>query len=166
MNVESVKGILTLPTKVWGSIALAGTAILIAEPLAVRYLGGSVLYHKYGIWIFLITVLSCSFLAIALALSIWEKVRFKRAMGNAIKFVNNTDGYERDIIRKMYNAPDHSLYLKMHAQQVIELENRFVIGKSTSQQLMYGEDQINDPSWPYFLQPWVINAINDHKIEL
>lgn len=164
--MENIKSVLTLPTKVWGAIALTGSIVLLSEPVASQYYGGTALYHRFGIWVFLITILAFSFLLIAVGSVWWENHKFRVAIRRAIKFINNTNAEEKEIIRKLYEKPDHVVVLRSRAQQVIELENRFVITKATTQQAIYDFDQLNDPRWPYLLQPWVIQAIDNKKIVL
>lgn len=161
MGQTKIAEILTMPTKVWGAISLTGTVILVGEPLAKRYSGGAELYAHLGIWVLMITLLAYSFLVIAILINRWNRFAFWLAIQRATKYVNGMSEDKKNIVLQLYKTPSHVLEFPMVDQRIIELENRFVIGKAASQREVM---DLNGVTWPYMLQPWVIDKIEKNKI--
>ena len=157
---------LKLPAKIWVVIVIAGTSILLTQPIAERYYRGEALYHKYGLWVFFVTVLAWSFLIVDIFLYFWNRQAARNAIKHRIQYVNSLTEDKMLIIRKLYNKPDHVIELRMQAEQVKELETNAVIGKAATQKVLYIWDDPNDPTFPYILQPWVISNINNGKISI
>lgn len=163
--MPNIKSVLTLPTKIWGVISFAGTVLLLGEPLLKRYSGGSELFLKYGVWIAVITLLAYSFLLIELILYFWRVRRLKQERLSAIAYLNNLTSDKKMIISNLYLSPTHVLKLKYNVEQVRELEENLVIGRTTNTQIVYGDD-FSNIQWDYMLQPWVVNLIDEKKITL
>lgn len=64
----------------------------------------------------------------------------------------------------MYIEEDHTEVLPLNSGAIVYLESMLVIGKVTNQ---YFVDDITNLTFPYMLQPWVIEKLqNDNELLL
>lgn len=76
--------------------------------------------------------------------------------------IASLDDYKKTIVYLLYNEDNHTHELPLNDGAVVFLENMMVIGKTTSQ---YFVDDITNPMFPYSLQPWVIEKLqNDEEL--
>ncbi len=160
---ENIKGILTLPNKIWGAIAIAGTVVLLSEPIGRNYSGGKSFYEHTSLWIFLISILAWSILVVSFIAWKWKKHKIKVVLKKVKTFLNGSSTDIKAVVKRFYDEPTHTLQCPMSDQRIILLQSKLVISKATSMIPIYDYDNIQ---CEYFLQQWVIDGIKDKSIVL
>lgn len=83
----------------------------------------------------------------------YDDYKFKKQGRNILR---KLDRGEKKLIMKMMQAPDKTLELPMNTGTIVKLTNYNIIGRAASNHITNGFN----PTFPYFLQPWVVDAIN------
>lgn len=155
-----------LPTKIMVAIALAtGMILFLPDPLISKmYMDG--FRNEYGFIIGATFVVSVSILTIGIIISIYNYFyqihTQKKIKENSGKLIASLDDYKKTIVYLLYNEDNHTHELPLNDGAVVFLENMMVIGKATNQ---YFVDDITNPMFPYLLQPWVIEKLqNDEEL--
>lgn len=155
-----------LPTKIMVAIALATGMILFLPDSLISKMYMDGFRNEYGFIIGAVFVVSISILTIGVIISIYnyfyEMHKQKRIKENSGKLIASLDDYKKTIVYLLYNEDNHTHELPLNDGAVVFLENMMVIGKTTSQ---YFVDDITNPMFPYSLQPWVIEKLqNDEEL--
>lgn len=155
-----------LPTKIMVAIALATGMILFLPDSLISKMYMDGFRNEYGFIIGAVFVVSISILTIGVIISIYnyfyEMHKQKRIKENSSKLIASLDDYKKTIVYLLYNEDNHTHELPLNDGAVVFLENMMVIGKTTSQ---YFVDDITNPMFPYSLQPWVIEKLqNDEEL--
>ncbi|MGL5379746.1 super-infection exclusion protein B [Clostridium sp.] len=87
-----------------------------------------------------------------------DKHTSKKVEENSGKFLVSLDTFKKAIVYGLYLEEDHTEELPLNSGAVVHLEHMMVIGKATNQ---YFIDNLNNPVFPYMLQPWVIEKLNN-----
>lgn len=148
------------------AIALATGMILFLPDSLISKMYMDGFRNEYGFIIGAVFVVSISILTIGVIISIYnyfyEMHKQKRIKENSGKLIASLDDYKKTIVYLLYNEDNHTHELPLNDGAVVFLENMMVIGKTTSQ---YFVDDITNPMFPYSLQPWVIEKLqNDEEL--
>lgn len=157
---------LKLPTKIMGALMLASGMILflpdsiIAQMYMIEFRG------KYGFIIGTVFIISLSILVITATITVYnlfnDKHNKKKFKENSGKLLISLDTFKKAIVYRLYIKEDHTDKLPLNSGAIIYLENRMIIGKATNQ---YFTNDLNNPVFPYMLQPWVIEKLqNDNEL--
>lgn len=159
---------LKLPTKIMVALGLAsGMILFLPDSIIVRMYMGE-FREKYGFIIGSIFIISLCILIITSAIAIYnvfkEKYISKKVKKNSEKFLVSLDIFKKAIVYGMYIEEDHTEVLPLNSGAVVYLESMLVIGKVANQ---YFVDDITNLTFPYMLQPWVIEKLqNDNELLL
>lgn len=162
MNIDfKISEILTLPTTIMAALSLASGILLFSPTVLLEQLFMLEFREKNGFIIGIVFVLSISILIINLtyqtAQSIFNnkaKKKFYATAEDRLKILNN---YQKAIIYILFIQDNRTANLPLHDGAVTELEQKYIIGKATTQ---YMVSDLNNASFPYLLQPWVSDELN------
>lgn len=139
-------------------ISLATGFIIFAKPEWLQLLGLTDLRAKYLSWIGAIFLLSTVLLLshTAITFSSWVRKRFhmKRALKGAKERLHNLTAEEREILRNYIGNGTRTQELDIASGVVNELENDFIIYRSSNIGHLSG--------WAYNIQPWAWDYLNKH----
>ena len=139
-------------------ISIASGFIIFAKLEWLQLFGLAELRAKYLPWIGSIFLLSTVLLLShgVLTFSSWFKKRasMKRALKRAKQRLHNLTGEEREILRNYIGNGTKTQYLDMQSGVVHEMENDFIIYRSSN----IGQLQ----EWSYNIQPWAWYYLNEH----
>ena len=121
---------------------------------------------RYGFIIGVVFIISLSILIITIAITIYnffkDKHNDKKFKENSGKLLISLDEFKKAIVYGLYIEEDHTDELPLNSGAIVYLENMMVIGKATNQ---YFINDLNNPVFPYMLQPWVIEKLqNDNEL--
>lgn len=72
--------------------------------------------------------------------------------------MNALNDYQKAIIYILFSQDNFTYPLPLHDGAILALEQQVMIGKATNQ---YMVRDLNNALFPYLLQPWVIDELND-----
>lgn len=155
-----------LPTKIMAAIALATGMMLFLPDTLISKIYLNEFRNEYGFIIGTTFIVSISILIIGIIISIYNYFyqihKNKKIKENSEKVIKALDDYKKTIVYLLYNEDNHTHELPLNDGAVVFLENMMVIGKATNQ---YFVDDITNPMFPYLLQPWVIEKLqNDEEL--
>lgn len=155
-----------LPTKIMVAIALATGMILFLPDKLISKMYMNGFRNEYGFIIGAVFIVSVSILTIGIIISIYnyfyEIHKQKKVKENSGKLIASLDDYKKTIVYLLYNEDNHTYELPLNDGAVVFLENMMVIGKAANQ---YFVDDMTNPKFPYLLQPWVIEKLqNDDEL--
>ena len=84
----------------------------------------------------------------------YSNFKFKK---NSNKLLNSLDVYKKTIVYMLYKEDNNTSELPLNDGAVVFLEHWMVIQKAASQ---YAVEDLINPRFPYFLQPWVVDKLN------
>lgn len=169
MNINvNLLDFLKLPTKIMAAIVVATSLFLFLPDSIMQKLYLLTFRVKYGYFVGPIFLLSISILTVSLTINIFEYLVSKRARKRFLAEGNGKlkrlDTYKKTIIYCLYVEDNHTGVLPLHDGAVKFLEYQLFIGKTATQYLVY---DLNNATFPYMLQPWVINELdNDEDLRI
>ncbi|MDY6228801.1 MAG: superinfection exclusion B family protein [Clostridium sp.] len=157
---------LKLPTKIMVALGFFSGVILFLPDSIVEKIYMIEFRDKYGFVIGVIFILTASILITTGIIAIYNyfknKYVSKKVEENSGKFLASLDTFKKAIVFGLYVKEDHTEVLPLNNGAIAHLEHMMVIGKATNQ---YFIDDLNNPVFPYMLQPWVIEKLNnDYKL--
>ncbi|MBG9785614.1 super-infection exclusion protein B [Shouchella lehensis] len=159
----SIKDILTLPVNIMAALSLASGFLLLASDDLLNKFFLREFLIDYGYIIGLVFIVFISILIITLIINISKFIEAKRNQNkfykNAPKRIRSLTNFQKAIVYGIYKEDNHTAPLPITDGAVVELEQKFVIGKTTNQIIT---DNLNDPKFPYLLQPWVVEVISNN----
>ncbi|MCP1190823.1 superinfection exclusion B family protein [Priestia flexa] len=158
----NIKEILTLPTTIMAALSLASGILLFSPTVIIEKMYMVDFRNKYGFIIGIVFIVSISILVVNLIYKISTSVSNakaqKRFFATADKRLSNLNRYQKAILYVLYQQDNRTLPLPLHDGAVLELEQKMMIGKATSQ---YMVSDLNNAVFPYLLQPWVAEELNN-----
>lgn len=159
----NVKEILTLPTNIMMAISLASGILLLSPISFLENLYMIDFREKNGFVIGIVFVISLSILIINLIYNILKGVsqfnKNRRFKEENLKKLNNLNDYQKTIVYGLYKEDSHTSPIPLNDVAVRELELYSIIGKAATQYYIH---DVNNPFFPYHLQPWVIDELNSN----
>lgn len=167
----NISDILTLPNKILAALTLASGLVLFLPTSILESLYMVGLRENYGFIISLVFIISFSLLVINSIYTIGKYIKSKRIRkkfyDEAEDRLRKLNEYQKAIIYLLYSQKNFTHPLPLHDGAIRMLETNMMIGKATSQ---YMVTDLNNAFFPYLLQPWVIqeldnnpNLLNDFK---
>lgn len=160
----SIIDFLKLPSSIMSAISLASGIVLFLPESILSKLYMIKFRNKYGFAIGSIFIISTSILLIGIILNIYKFIKNKCAKKilerNRRKLLINLDIYKKRIVYMLYIKDNNTNTLPLNDGAVVFLEQYGVIQKATTQ---YAVRNIQNPHFPYFLQPWVIEKLNEDE---
>lgn len=149
-----------LPMNIISALSLASGSILFLPDEIIKKMYMIDFRTKYGFIIGVVFTVSTCILIISILINIYKflskeywNFKFKK---NSKKLLNSLDDYKKTIVYMLYLEDNNTSELPLNDGGVVFLENFRFIQKATSQ---YVVDNMRNPMFPYFLQPWVINEL-------
>ncbi|MEW5569652.1 superinfection exclusion B family protein [Rossellomorea marisflavi] len=151
-----IKEILTLPTNVIIGVVLASSMILFAPSGFLNKLYMTDFRNEYGFIIGIVFVVMSSILFVNLfykiSKSISDEKERKISAINRKKKLKALPRFQKAIVYGLFIENGDPVELPIHDANIQELEYWFIITKAT---LTYLASDVNNPEFPYILQPWV-----------
>lgn len=163
MKVDfNIKEILTLPLTIMAALTLASGIFLFSPTVLIEKMYMIDFRDKYGFIIGIVFIVSISILIVNLIYSISTSISNANAKKNFFATAENRlqklNSYQKAIIYALYEQDNRTLPLPLHDGAVHELEQNMMIGKATTQYLV---SDLNNALFPYLLQPWVADELNN-----
>lgn len=154
---------LKLPPNILGALAVASGILLFLPAKIATKLYILNFRNKYGFTLGIIFIVSISILIILLTGKIIHKINKRLKSKKLIKsqtiHLMNMNPEQVAVISEFLNQPTHTLPLPYNNGLVIELQHYHIITPAGHTQLV----NMLNPQIIYFLQPWVIQRINDNE---
>ena len=154
---------LKLPPRILGALTIASGLLLFFPDAVLTKLYMIDFRNKYGFALGITFVVSASILLVIFAVkitkSIIEKRDSKKIIEAQTKFLKRLKGDKVEFIREMIQEPTHTAMLPMHDGLVIEMNHYHVISPAGQTHMV----NMIDPEINYFLQPWVIERIDEDE---
>lgn len=161
MNFD-IKEILTLPTSIMAAISLASGILLFSPKIFLEKLFMENFIEENGFIIGIVFIVSVSILIVNLFFSTAKSIKNAKARKNfyakAGKRLRSLTDYQKAIIYLLYIQDNRTFELPLNDGAVRELEQNKMVGKAATQ---YMVANLINPGFPYLLQPWVVNELNN-----
>jgi len=158
----NIKEILTLPTTIMAALSLASGILLFSPTAFIERMYMLDFREKYGFIIGIVFIVSISILIVNLiyktSTSISNAKSRKNFYATAERRLQKLNGYQKSIIYMLFQQDNRTFPLPLHDGAVLELEQNLMVGKATSQ---YFVSDLNNAVFPYLLQPWVVDELNN-----
>ncbi|MGG1689411.1 superinfection exclusion B family protein [Heyndrickxia ginsengihumi] len=158
----NISEILTLPATIMAALSLASGMLLFLPQFLLDQMFMLDFREKYGFIIGIVFIVSVCILVVNLiyqtAKSISNAKAKRNFYANAEKRLHKLNNYQKTIIYALYQEDNRTLPLPLHDGAVLELEQNYMIGKATSR---YMVSDLNTALFPYLLQPWVSDELNN-----
>ena len=155
-----------LPTKIMFALALASGMVLFLPDNIVAKMYMVDFRNKYGFAIGLLFLTSFSILAVTLIIGIYkyfsQKHSMKKFKATAKERLQKLDNYQKAIVYGLYIEDNHTSELPFHDGAVKWLKQSMIIIETTNQYLV---SDLNNAVFPYMLQPWAVEELqNDSEL--
>ena len=166
MSVDfNIADVFKLPVKIFAAIALGAGLILFLPDSLIQKLYLVTFRDSFGFIIGLVFIISISIVGVTVLVAFYKmlssKILFAKSKKSREKCLNGLDDYQKTIVYSLMEEINHTDELPIHDGSVIWLEQNWIIGKAASQHFI--SDPTN-PTFPYMLQPWVVEYLNLHKV--
>ena len=163
MKVDfNISELLTLPATIMAALSLASGIILFSPTAFLGLLFMLDFREKNGFIIGLVFVLSVSILIINLIYQTTKTISNAKAKkkfyAEAEQRLEKLNDYQKTIIYILFNQDNRTYNLPLHDGAVTELEQKYIIGKATTQ---YMVSDLNNALFPYLLNPWVSDELSN-----
>ena len=152
---------LKLPPNILGALSIASGALLLLPDQLDKRLYMTEFRDKYGFTIGIIFVVSTAILIVLIVSKIYhyfyDKHSSKKLVEAQTKYLKRMTPEQVIVIREFINEPTHTLPLPYNNGLVIELQHLQIITPAGQTHLV----DMLDPQIQFFLQPWVIQRINN-----
>jgi len=157
---------LKLPPNILTAISLVSGVILFAPNNFVNKLYMDNFRNQFGFAIAIIFLISTSVLIVLLFTIILKKIitliNNKKIKKARIDYLLNADDYKVKLIKRFMDDETHTLKIQQNDGLTVELLHFGLISMAgNTQPVDFGYD--NEMYLRYFLQPWVINLINNNE---
>ena len=154
----NITDFLKLPSNVMSAISLATGIILFLPDKLLKKMYMIEFKNKWGFIIGVTFIISTSILVIGILSNIYKSLYNKYSNFKFKKNSNNSlDMYKKTIVYMLYKEHNKTSELPLNDGAVVFLEHWMVIQKAASQ---YAVEDLINPRFPYFLQPWVVDKLN------
>lgn len=165
MNINfNLADLIKAPLKIFIGIMIASGIVLFSPEIVISKLYMLDFRKQYGFAIAIVFLISFSVSMIGMVTTFWswyrEKSLTRKAIKNAKACLKGMDDYKAAIIYELYTLDNHTDVLPINDGAVRWLEQLLIIGKATNQ---YPIMDMQNPVFPYMLQPWVVSELNSNK---
>lgn len=158
----NILDILNLPVRILSALALASGFLLLLPANFLNVLHLISFINKYGFIIGLVFIVSLAILIVTLIIQIFNFISNKRKLNlfykTAEKRLRKLNPYEICIVLSLFENKNYTNLLPINDGAVNKIESELIIGKLTNQ---YMVSNPNTAKFPYMLQPWVVNELED-----
>lgn len=153
-----------LPTKIMFGIAIASGMILFFPNDIIDKMYMLDFRNNYGFTIGLIFLTSISILSVTFIICCYKyfsnKHFTKKFKSTAKERLQKLDDYQKAIVYELYKEDNHTAELPLYDGAVKWLKQNIIIIETTSQYIV---SDLNNAAFPYMLQPWVIEQLQNNK---
>ena len=142
---------LKLPPNILGALSIASGALLLLPDQLAKRLYMTEFRDKYGFTILIVLIVS------KIYHYFYDKHSSKKLVEAQTKYLKRMTPEQVIVIREFINEPTHTLPLPYNNGLVIELQHLQIITPAGQTHLV----DMLDPQIQFFLQPWVIQRINN-----
>lgn len=154
--------LLKLPPRILAGLATASGLLIFLPDNIISRLYMSELKTEYGFIIGVVFILSISILScygiIKVSKSIIKVYNNRKFLRLRKEFMKKLNYEDKRLLREMMNQPNKTLDLPMNNGTVIKLSHYKVITPAGTSHLVNPLDM----RIPYFIQPWVVDEINEN----
>ena len=166
MKIKDFLEFLKLPPNILTAISLVSGVILFAPNDFINKLYMANFRDNFGFIIAIIFLISTAILIVLLFTIILKKVKTtidnKKMKKARINYLLNADNYKVKLIKDFIKEETHTLQIQQNDGLTVELSHLGIISMAGSTQPVdFGYN--NEMYLRYFLQPWVINLINNNE---
>lgn len=166
MKINDFIDFLKLPPNILAAISLVSGVILFAPKNFINKLYMIKFRDQFGFIIAIIFLISTAILIILSLTIILKKVKSlidsKKMRKARINYLLNADNYKVKLIKGFIKEETHTLQIQQNDGLTVELEHLGLISMAgNTQPVDFGYN--NEMYLRYFLQPWVINLINNNE---
>lgn len=163
--------ILKSSNRIFGSIAIATSVMLILPESICQVLYLQEFRLKYGVYISILFIITWSILIVEGIIRIYDLLK-KGAKGYIAKYkekkflkqgsenLRNLEKFQKAIVYLLFTSTTHTQKLPMNDGAVRFLLQSMIIAPTTNQVAV---TDIQNPKRPYMLQPWVITKLKEEK---
>lgn len=163
IELKDFDDFLKLPPNILAALSIASGALLILPDKIAEKFFIMEFRDKYGFTIGIIFVVSTSILIVLILSKVYyyfhDKSSSKKLVEAQTKYLKRMNRQQVVLIREFINDPTHTLELPYNNGLVIELQHLQIITPAGQTHLV----DMLDPHIKYFLQPWVIQRINNDE---
>lgn len=153
-----------LPIKIICALAIASSIILFLPDNIVSKLYVQKFRSDYGFAIGIVFVITVSILLVTMCIIaqrfITKKYKNKIFYKNSNKRLKVLSQYQKAIIYGLFLETNYTYNLPLNDGAVRCLESYIMITKAASQ---YPAEDMYNPVFPYMLQPWVVERLNNDE---
>jgi hypothetical protein len=153
-----------LPIKIICALAIASGIILFLPDNIATKLYVQKFRSDYGFTIGIVFIITISIILVTLCIIaqrfVIKKYKNKIFHKNSNKKLNGLSQYQKSIIYGLLLETNHTFELPLNDGAVRSLEAYIMISKAASQ---YPVENMYNPVYPYMLQPWVVERMNDNE---
>ena len=166
LKINDFIDFLKLPPNILAAISLVSGVILFAPRNFINKLYMIKFRDQFGFIIAIMFLISTAILIILSLIIIFKKVKSlidsKKMRKARINYLLNADNYKVKLIKDFIKEETHTLQIQQNDGLTVELEHLGLISMAgNTQPVDFGYN--NEMYLRYFLQPWVINLINNNE---
>ena len=162
MSIDVVKFLL-LPLRIFVALGLASGLIMFLPDKIISTLCLNVIKQNWSPALGIIFIISLSMFIVFIAGEFWKSIKrwynFIMLKRSQYKFLKRLPQEKVEFIKMFIAAPGHTIPLPYQNGIVLEMTHHHVISPAGNTHLI---NPLN-PTMKYFLQPWVIDRIQDHQ---
>lgn len=165
MKVKDFIEFIKLPPNILAAVSVvAGIILFIPDKLAKKmYIYD--LRNDYGVIVSIVFLISFSILIVLLTTLIYKKndknIKYRLLKKKQIKYLLNAEKSKVKLLKNFIKAETHTLQINQNDGLTVELAHfGFISMAGSTQAVDFGYN--NEMYVIYFLQPWVINLINEN----
>lgn len=159
-----ISDLINLPTTFLTALLLFSGTILFSPETLLKTIYMLDFRNKYGFIIGLVFIGSLSLLIVNIIYQASQSIKKNRNerifYAKAEERLKKLNNYQKSLIYMLFIQDNRTLPLPLHDGSVIELENKYMIGKAASQ---YFVQDLNNALFPFLLQPWVSDELSNKQ---
>ena len=164
MSIDlNIADVFKLPVKIFAAIALGTGLILFLPDELINKIYLSDFRNDFGFGLGLVFVISISIVGVTFVIACYKSISniilFSKTKKAREKCINNLDDYQKAIVFSLYSEINHTGELPYPDGSVQWLVQNWIITPAVHRHLTNSEL----PEFPYKLQPWTIEYLNNHK---
>ncbi len=152
-----------LPTKIMIAISIASGMILFLPNSIVEKMYMDSFRNEYGFIIGIVFLISFSILLVTAVVGLYKyfqnKYYLKKFNETSGDRLSKLDDYQKAIVYSLFIEDNKTNELPLNDGAVRYLEYNLMINKATTQ---YMVNDLNNAVFPYFVQPWVIEKLDEN----
>lgn len=165
MKVKDFIDFIKLPPNILAAVSLVSGIILFIPDKLAKKMYMHDFRNDYGFIVSIVFLISFSILLVLLTTTIYKKIdkkiKYRLLKKKQIKYLLNAEKSKVKLLKKFIKAETHTLQINQNDGLTVELAHfGFIAMAGSTQAVDFGYN--NEMYVIYFLQPWVINLINEN----